>query len=70
MNTLQQDFEFLERKCFAMEAKLPMFRLYNDDTDASYIRRQLYSLRAQMGALQSFADKRGVEYVEGNVADA
>ena len=70
MNTLQQDFDSLEKACFAMEAKLPMFTLYSEDTDASYIRRELYNLRIQMGALQSFALRTGVEYVEGNVADA
>lgn len=63
MNTLQQDFEFLERKCFAMEAGLPMYTLYSDDTDASYIRRELYNLRIQMGALQRFTILKGVEYV-------
>jgi hypothetical protein len=63
MSTLQQDFDSLEKACFAMEAKLPMFTLYSADTDASYIRRELYNLRIQMGALQSFADKKGIEYV-------
>lgn len=63
MNILQQDFELLEKKCFAMEAGLPMFTLYSADTDASYIRRELYNLRIQMGALQSFALRTGVEYV-------
>lgn len=63
MTTLHQDFKNLENACFLMETKLPMFTLYSADTDASYIRRELYNLRIQMSALQRFADKKGIEYV-------
>ena len=66
MNTLHQDFKNLGNACFVIESKLPMFsRPYdaNTETDASYIRRELYNLRIVIGNLQHFADTHGVEYV-------
>lgn len=61
--SIHEDFKNLESACFAIESKLPMFTLYTADSDASYIRRELYNLRIVMGNLQRFASTKGVEYV-------
>ena len=69
MTTLKEDLKELSSMCWKIESKLPYINGIADNlTDPEYIRRRLYVLRIQIGAIEAETTIRGVEYDQGTVA--